>query len=240
MPDRFGDIRRDPSEHARRAVNDAKYHYLSITTTGDAIAVKLESRNRLAVQVYKNDEDVKRQFESDGLNACIQARGWDPGRIRNQALNAKRPRPSSSSGNHRREPAERQPPPRDWWSTDDSTNRVDRMADSTNGALQPPDRHVPIATPAATPTDDHGTARHAAVGIDPERQAHGNVISATRERSEKPREEDLLGRRPRRRLVQWHRSARHLQTRSAVPVSSKSKKWPCVTRQAQRIALKSH
>lgn len=49
-----------------------------------------QNGNQLKRRVYDDEDKINHQFEKDGLNACLQARGWDPGRIRNEALNAKR------------------------------------------------------------------------------------------------------------------------------------------------------
>ena len=90
VPDKFRDIQNEPGEHARRAVTDARYHYMSITTSEKSVVVTTENRNLLKQRVYEDDREVGRQLESDGVNACLQARGWNPGRIRNDALNAKK------------------------------------------------------------------------------------------------------------------------------------------------------
>lgn len=90
VPERFRDIQNEPADHARRAVREAKYHYLSIVASGHAVTVTTRNGNRLRLRVYEEDDGVNRRFEEDGLNACLQARGWDPGRVRNETLNAKR------------------------------------------------------------------------------------------------------------------------------------------------------
>ena len=90
VPEKFRDIQNEPSDHARRAVRDAKYHYLSVAASGHSVVVTTQNRNQLEQRVYEDDDKVNHHFERDGLNACLQARGWNPGRIRNEALNAKR------------------------------------------------------------------------------------------------------------------------------------------------------
>ena len=90
VPERFRDIQDEPADHARRAVRDAKYHYLSVAARRHAVVVTTENRKKLTQHVYEDDDKFKHHFERDGFNACLQARDWDPGRIRNEVLNAKR------------------------------------------------------------------------------------------------------------------------------------------------------
>ena len=90
VPKEFRAIQNEPSEHARHAVTDARYHYMSITTTEKSVIVTTESRNLLKQRVYEDDRTVSQRFESDGVNACLQARGWNPERVRNDALNARK------------------------------------------------------------------------------------------------------------------------------------------------------
>ena len=89
VPERFRDIQNSPSDHALRAVADARYHYVSIAASRQAVIATTENEKQLKQRVY-DDKELSEGFERDGVNACLQARGWDPGRIRNEALNAKR------------------------------------------------------------------------------------------------------------------------------------------------------
>ena len=90
VPEKFRDIQNEPGEHARRAVTETRYHYISVTANEKAVVVTTQNRSLLKQRVYREDRDVNQRFESDGVNACLQARGLNPGRIRNEALNAKR------------------------------------------------------------------------------------------------------------------------------------------------------
>lgn len=90
VPEKFREIRNEPGDHARRALREAKYHYLSVAASGHSVVVTTQNGNHLKRRVYDDEDKINHQFEKDGLNACLQARGWDPGRIRNEALNAKR------------------------------------------------------------------------------------------------------------------------------------------------------
>ncbi len=47
------------------------------------------NRHRLAQRRYRTGHEARNGFEEEGVNACLAARGWNPGRIRNQAMNAR-------------------------------------------------------------------------------------------------------------------------------------------------------
>ena len=89
VPERFRDILADPAEQAGRAVREARYRYLVVASSPDAVTVTTRNRHRLAQRGYRTEDEARNGFEEEGLNACLAAQGWNPGRIRNQAMNAR-------------------------------------------------------------------------------------------------------------------------------------------------------
>ena len=88
VPERFQDILADPAEQAVRAVREAKYQYLVVASSPDAVTVTTRNHHGPAQRRYGTVDEARNRFEEEGVNACLAARGWNPGRIRNQAMNA--------------------------------------------------------------------------------------------------------------------------------------------------------
>ncbi len=89
VPERLQDILADPAEQARRAVREARYRRLVVASSPDAVTVTTRNHRGLAQRRYRTEHKARNGFEEEGVNACLAARGWNRGRIRNQAMNAR-------------------------------------------------------------------------------------------------------------------------------------------------------
>lgn len=87
-PDRYRAMRADPASQAADAVATARYHRIEICVTENGIIARTENLRSRQQHVYKTRAEAQNGLEKNGINAAIEARGWDPVRVRNRTASA--------------------------------------------------------------------------------------------------------------------------------------------------------
>lgn len=88
VPDRYKHLQADPATHAAAAVAAARYHTIDIRVTEQGVVVRTENRRFRKQHIYTTPTEARNGLEEHGINAAIQARAWDPGRVAERTTNA--------------------------------------------------------------------------------------------------------------------------------------------------------
>ena len=88
VPAEYMHIQENPGTQAARAVEDHLYRFMQIKVARNAITTTCRSDRFERTGRYTTPTEARNGFEASGLNAALKARGWNPQRIRAEAVTA--------------------------------------------------------------------------------------------------------------------------------------------------------